>query len=159
MRLKNIIDTDIVNYKKINMTLEFAICTLKCDELNGCHVCQNSPLLFQPDIDIENEEIIRRYMGNKLTHAVVCAGLEPLDQFAELLDFIKVFRRVSLDEIIIYTGYTMDELETMGCIEKLKQFSNIIVKVGRFVMNCESHEDPLLGVMLASPNQYAVRIS
>lgn len=158
MRLKNIIDTDIVNYKEINMTLEFAVCTLKCDELNGCHVCQNSPLLFQPDINIENEEIIRRYMGNKLTHAVVCAGLEPLDQFAELISLIKDFRKVSDDDIVIYTGYTEEELETMGCIDMLKHYHNIIIKVGRYIMNCEPHYDELLGVELASPNQYAVRI-
>ena len=159
MRLKNIIDTDIVNYKEINMTLEFAVCTLKCDELNGCHVCQNSPLLFQPDINIENEEIIRRYMGNKLTHAVVCAGLEPLDQFAELLDFIKAFRMVSLDTIVIYTGYTDAEARITGQRQLLAEYPNIIVKWGRYIMNCEPHEDKLLGVMLASPNQYAERIS
>ena len=37
-------------------------------------------------------------------------GLEPFDQFEELFNFIKKFREVSLDDIVIYTGYYKEEL-------------------------------------------------
>ena len=159
MLIKNIIFEDIVNYKKTSMFIAFGKCSFKCDELNGCHVCQNSLLLSQPDINIENKEIIRRYMGNKLTHAVVCAGLEPLDQFAELISFIKDFREVSDDDIVIYTGYTESEVRLMGQYDVLRQHKNIVIKFGRFIINQPSHYDEVLGVELASPNQYAERIS
>ena len=42
---------------------------------------------------------------------------------------------------------------------KLKQYDNIIIKFGRFIPNQEKHYDEVLGVELASPNQYARRIS
>lgn len=159
MLIKGYVEEDFNQYKLPTMTIATARCSMKCDELNGCQVCQNLPLVKTADKQIDNQELIKKYLSNPITKAVCLSGLDPIDTFAEITTFIRDFRKVSLDEIIIYTGYTMDELETMGCIEKLKQFSNIIVKVGRYVMNCEPHEDPLLGVMLASPNQYAVRIS
>jgi hypothetical protein len=43
--------------------------------------------------------------------------------------------------------------------EQLKSFSNIIIKFGRFIPNQEPHYDEVLGVKLASDNQYARRIS
>jgi hypothetical protein len=44
-------------------------------------------------------------------------------------------------------------------LEEFKQFKNIIIKFGRFVPNQEKHYDEVLGIELASPNQYARRIS
>ena len=85
--------------------------------------------------------------------------MEPLDQFAELISLIKDFREVSDDDIVIYTGYTDAEVRIMGVYDMLKQYKNIILKTGRFIMNQPSHYDELLGVELVSPNQYAERIS
>ena len=82
-----------------------------------------------------------------------------MDQFSEVISFIKDFREVSDDDIVIYTGYTKEEMETMGCLDMLKAFPNIVLKVGRFIMNQPSHYDEVLGVELASSNQYAERIS
>ena len=159
MIIKGIVDEDFSNYKKPSMLIATARCSMKCDELNGCQVCQNSPLLFKPDIDISNEELINRYLSNNLTQALIAAGMEPLDQFAELISLIKDFREVSDDDIVIYTGYTDAEVRIMGVYDMLKQYKNIILKTGRFIMNQPSHYDELLGVELASPNQYAERIS
>ena len=47
----------------------------------------------------------------------------------------------------------------MGCLDMLKAFPNIVLKIGRFIVGYEPHEDPILGVMLASDNQYAIKIS
>ena len=159
MIVKGIVDEDLSNYKKPSMLIATARCSMKCDELNGCHVCQNSPLIFKEDINISNEELIKRYEDNRLTQAIIFGGLEPLDQFAELVSFIRAFRMVSLDTIVIYTGYTDAEARITGQRQLLAEYPNIIVKWGRYIMNCEPHEDKLLGVMLASPNQYAERIS
>lgn len=159
MIIKGIVDEDLSNYKKPSMLIATARCSMKCDELNGCRVCQNSPLLSKSDIEISNEEIINRYLSNNLTQALIAAGLEPLDQFAELISFIKDFREVSDDDIVIYTGYTESEVRLMEQYDLLRQYRNIIIKFGRFIINQPSHYDEVLGVELASPNQYAKRIS
>ena len=59
MLVKGIIDTDIVNYKKISMTIEFPYCSFKCDKECGRAVCQNSPLANEPNIVISEEEIFK----------------------------------------------------------------------------------------------------
>lgn len=159
MIIKGIVDEDLSNYKKPSMLIAAARCNMKCNELNGCNICQNNPLLFKADIEISNEELINKYKDNALTQAIVFGGLDIIDQFAELISFIKDFREVCDDPIIIYTGYTEEEVKIMGCWDMLAAFSNIVIKVGRYIMNCEPHYDELLGVELASPNQYAVRIS
>ena len=158
MIIKGIVDEDLSNYKKPSMLIAAARCSMKCNELNGCNICQNNPLLFKADIEMSNEELINRYESNSLTQSIVFGGLDIVDQFSELISFIRDFRKVSDDDIVIYTGYTKEELETMGCIDMLKHYHNIIIKVGRYIMNYEPHYDELLGVELASPNQYAMRI-
>lgn len=84
-------------------------------------------------------------------------GLEPFEQFAEVYSFVVEFRDFSEDDIVIYTGFNKDEIEP--CIEKLRQFKNIIIKYGRYIPNDKSHIDNVLGIKLASQNQYAEKIS
>ena len=158
MTLKGIIDTDTVTYKKISMVLEFPFCnTFKCDRECGKQVCQNSSLASAPDIKIDIEDIITRYLSNPLTESVVCQGLEPFDSLGDLLRFIDAFRVKSNDDIVIYTGYTEEEIYPY--LEFFKRYKNIIIKFGRFIPDEESHLDKVLGVKLASFNQYAKKIS
>ena len=53
--------------------------------------------------------------------------------------------------------YWADEIAEQ--VEKLKGFKNIIIKFGRFIPNNSGRYDDLLGVHLASDNQYAEQIS
>ena len=55
--------------------------------------------------------------------------------------------------IIIYTGYNKGDKQEIE--QRLKLFKNIIIKYGPFIMNQEPHYDNILGVKLASDNQYA----
>ena len=96
-------------------------------------------------------------MNNTITKAVVCAGLEPLDSWEDLQCFIMNFRYWCGDEIIIFTGYNKDEIQDK--IEWMRLYQPIIIKYGRFRPNEESHYDEVLGVKLASKNQYAEVIS
>ena len=105
----------------------------------------------------DNKILIDRYLNNGITEAVVIGGLEPLDTFEDTLQFIKDFREKSDDDIVIYTGFNEDEIEDKIVI--LKKFKNIIVKFGRYRPNFQKHFDAVIGVELASPNQYAKRIS
>lgn len=159
MKLKGIIFNDFINYKKPCMVLEMPFCDFKCDKECRQQVCQNGPLAQAETIDYCVYNIIKAYDEDDLSQAVVFQGLEPLDNrsFNELLDFIDKFRCERKDDIIIYTGF--NEQEIIDKIDILKQYENIIIKFGRFVPNQPSHFDEILGVTLASPNQYARRIS
>ena len=97
------------------------------------------------------------FLNDGLEEAVVFGGLEPFLQFQELVSFISDFRKVSNDDIVIYTGYYPSELEKE--IKTLKQFKNIIIKFGRYIPNRKSRYDDILGVTLISDNQFAEKIS
>ena len=159
MRVKSIEDENFTNYKEASMTIGTISCNGKC-----CHdagipltVCLNDRWRRASIIDMEDEKIVERYLSNPMTSAIVFAGLEPFEQFFEMLELIRAFRRKCNDPIIIYTGYRKDEIEMY--IEGLSNFPNIIVKFGRFVPGGKPRYDEVLGVTLVSENQYAERIS
>ena len=160
MVIKGIIDEDFVNYKKPAMVIEFPHCNFKCDKECGRAVCQNSPLASEPNIEISDEKIIDRYLSNSITEAIICQGLEPLDTIVMLFLFIKEFREFSNDDIVIYTGYNKEEKRPQDLIKFIKrnQYKNIIIKYGRYIPNQSPHYDEVLGVNLASDNQYAERL-
>lgn len=120
-------------------------------------MCQNAILATTKSIEYSVEDLVNRYQANPISRAIVCAGLEPFDSWRELLELVSTFRKVSEDDIVIYTGYYPEEVKTV--LDELKRFTNIIIKFGRFVPRQEKHYDELLGICLASPNQYAERIS
>ena len=157
MKIKGIIFEDFVNYKKPSMVIEFPYCNFKCDKECGQKVCQNSDLVNSPNKDISIIRIVKTYMENNITNAIVFQGLEPFDSKHDLYQLIKVFREYTKDDIVIYTGYTEEELDYE--IQVLKRlFKNIIIKFGRFIPNQPSYYDETLGVFLASSNQYAKKI-
>lgn len=173
MFVKGIIDEDFVNYKKPSMVIEFPKCDFKCDKECGQIICQNRLLVFEPNIEIPYEKIIDRYLENPITEALVFQGLEPFDSLKDLLDIIFALRGGvgCKDDIVIYTGYTKEEVElftydkaypilkdTSKIIPMLKQVGNIIIKYGRYIPNQTPHYDEVLGVYLASDNQYAERL-
>lgn len=157
MLLKGLIEEDFLQYKEPSMFLIFPSCTMKCDRECGRPICQNSDLASASLIEIEVEKLVQRYLDNPITKAIVCGGLEPMDSFEQLVELVRVLRRFSADFVVVYTGYRNDEIEDK--LEELSKFPNIIVKFGRYVPDQESHFDEVLGVNLASSNQYAARIS
>ena len=110
MKIKNIIEEDFVNYYKPSMFILFNKCSFKCDIEAGCSICQNSALANEPDIEISCIEIVSRYVKNPITKAVVFGGLEPFDSWQDMLRLITFFRDYTNDDIVIYTGYTEEEL-------------------------------------------------
>lgn len=159
MLIKGLVDEDFVNYKKPSMFIIFPRCTFKCEKEAKVHCCQNSDLARSPDIELIIDEICKRYFNNSITSAIVCGGLEPLDSFDDLLHLLCKIRDKSEDDFVIYTGYTRQECEQNGWIEKLSNFRNVIVKFGRYIPNSESHYDDVLGVTLNSAGQFAEKIS
>ena len=152
MLIKYIIDEDFVNYKKTCMTIGFPYCDFKC----GKELCQNSPIVKMKDIEISYAAIVKRYLNNPLSEAICFQGMEPFDSPHDLFLLIEEFRKYTQDDIVIYTGYYWDEISTY--VAMLWDYENIIIKYGRYIPNQTPHYDEVLGVNLASDNQYAERI-
>lgn len=157
--VKDIINEVFGDYKKISMLIGVCSCDWKCCKEANNNICQNMDIAKQPNISIDVDKIINKYKSNTLTEAVIFGGLEPFLQFDEIYSFIDILRNKYKihDDVVIYTGYYKDEISKY--INQLKQFDNIIIKYGRFIPNKNSRYDSVLGVTLASDNQYAVKIS
>lgn len=156
--IKGIIDEDFINYKKPSMVIEFPYCSFKCDKECGMQVCQNSALATSCNITVDLGNIVQRYIKNDITQAIIFQGLEPFDSIQDMLYLIRVFRQYTQDDIVIYTGYYKQEIEDMVLFLS-QTYDNIIIKFGRYIPNKNKRYDYVLGVELASDNQYAERIS
>ena len=159
MRLLTIKHEDFVNYKVPSLFLGTISCGGKCCIENNLPltVCQNDQWRKAQYIKVDYAELCRQYLDNDITHAIVFGGLEPFEQYKEVKEFIKTLRidfRCS-DDVVIYTGYYESEISEM--VNELAQFGNIVIKFGRYIPNKPSRFDEVLGVTLASDNQFAKR--
>lgn len=155
MILKDIVLEDFSNYKEPSMFLICPYCSFKCDIENGNKVCQNSELVKLENKNISNENIIKSYLNNNISKAIVLGGLEPFDS-QDIKQFIEDFREKSNDKIIIYTGYT--EKEVIDRFNWILDYHNLIIKYGRYIPNRNKIYDETLCMYLASDNQYAKEI-
>ena len=153
MEIKGVLTEDFVNYKKPSMLIMFPKCSFKC----GSQVCQNHILAQGDSIEVSAQKLVDMYINNPITSAIVCGGLEPFDSYADLLDLIINLRKKTNDDIVIYTGYTEEEIAFP--LKEIKEYPNIIIKFGRYKINNKPHFDELLGVKLASDNQYGKKVS
>ena len=154
IHIKSVLSESFADYKKCSMLICGCTCTWKCREKS------------LPKFKIS---FITNYRSRcwkncwriyeKFTYICYCIpdGLEWFDQYLELLECVDAFREKTLDDIIIYTGYNKNEIEEK--IILLKKYSNIIIKYGRFIPGQQPHFDEVLGVNLASDNQYAEKLS
>ena len=87
--------------------------------------------------------------------------------FNDIFNFLYMLRIIYKcnDDVVIYSGYTQEELSNpeYNIIEILKKYytsekNKIIIKCGRFIPNNDPHLDPILGIKLASDNQYAIEL-
>lgn len=159
MIIKGVTDEDFLQYQKPSMFIICPWCTFKCDKENGTQICQNRSLAHAKEISIDTENLVKRYLQNSISKAIVFGGLEPMESFDDIMLFLYILRDKyqCKDDVIIYTGFRNDEIEDK--ISLLSQYENIIIKFGRFIPNQKPHFDPVLGVDLASNNQYRVKIS
>jgi len=160
IRLRDIVDECFQDYYKPAMLLATTTCNWKCLVEQGLStsLCQNMPLCENPIVEVLFEDIAQRFLKNSITHAIVIGGFEPMLQQDEIIELVRYLRASNIaDDIVIYTGYYPDEV--IDAVEKLRQFSNIVVKFGRYRPGHNAHFDNVLGVSLISDNQYAIRIS
>ena len=159
MKLRGITMEDFVNYKLPSLFLASCFCDFKCCDESGADssMCQNSQLARSEIKDIDDETIYQAFADNPITKAVVIEGLEPMLQFGESKSLIETFRSHGEQcPFVIYTGYYPEEItEHLGMLRPL---GNIIIKVGRYIPSRASRFDEILGVELASNNQYAIEL-
>lgn len=165
MKLKGLINEDFVNYRLPSMYLIFPYCNFKCDIENKVALCQNASLAREPIIQVDTDQLCKNFIENPITQAIVCGGLEPMESICELVDFVKKLRNdFHCDApVVIYTGFTEDELARGATwhdwhgekYTQLISYNNVVIKFGRFRPNQKPHFDEVLGVNLASDNQYA----
>ena len=159
MRIRGIIEEDFVQYKKPSMFLISCFCDWKCCNELGLNkkICQNSTIKSEI-IDVNDKDIVQRYLKNDITKSIVIGGLEPCLQPIEIYDLLREFRTCGChDDFVIYTGYNKSEI--IGFVNRMADFDNVIIKFGRYIPSDKEHYDKILGVNLASKNQYGERIS
>lgn len=159
IKIKGIRMEDFTNYKKPSMYIAFPSCTFKCERECRQKMCQNSSLVQAPTLTIGVHSIVSKYVNNPITSAIVIGGLEPFDSEEDLFMLITYLRVATQDDIVIYTGYTKEEIQDRQIYKYLLKTKNIIIKFGRFIPNQQPHYDEILGISLASDNQYAEVIS
>lgn len=161
MQIKGLQLEDYNDFKKCSMYVAFPSCTFKCERECGVDgMCHNHSLISDTDIEISLDKLYDHFYDNPVQQAVVCAGMEPFDSFKDLYELVKYWRieKENFCPIVIYTGYNEDEVQDK--VDKLKEFAGeLIIKFGRFIPGDELHYDEVLGVNLASKNQYAKLIS
>lgn len=160
IHLKDVIMEDFCNYQKPSMFLISSICNWKCciEQHLDISICQNSPLTQLPTKSFKISSLYNAYISNDISKAIIFGGLEPLLQIDEVEALISYFRAKGCqDDIVIFTGYTEEELQENGSLDRITPYKNIILKFGRYIPNQFSHYDPILGITLVSENQYSKR--
>lgn len=158
MKVKDVV-TSFSDYKETGLLVAFPTCSFKCcKEYGGCtnDMCQNSELARQESVEITKEKIIGRFNPD-IHKALIFGGLEPIDSYYDMMMLAFMFREKYAYPIVIYTGYTEKEVKELQSKMHFDDIGNVIVKYGRYIPNMESHYDKVLGVELASPNQYAIK--
>jgi len=159
--VKDIVIEDFVNYRLPSMFIISSKCDWKCCREQGLDIsiCQNADLALSKPRDVSDDTILNMYRSNDITKAVVIGGLEPLLQADEVLELVRTFRKHGeMCDFVIYTGYYPEEI-TESFMTALQEFGNIIIKFGRYIPNIKPIFDDVLGVQLASENQFARKIS
>ena len=159
IRVLDVNACDCVNNKDITFNIAAGVsCSFKCCPEHP-EICQNNPLCQQRVKHVFISKLVNQYVRQKLASSITIQGLEPLDNLIELLWFLWYLRKQTSDAVFVWTGYTEEEAEWFIKVIKDLNLDNIFIKFGRFVLNGEPRFDDVLGVVLASSNQYCKKIS
>lgn len=149
MEIKGVIWEDFNNYRLPSLFIGTSSCP------HNCEGCQNEALKLVKGVKVTNAFLIDAYVNNPITKAIVLGGLDPLMTFEDTYSFVKDVRKRGInDTIIIYTGFKEEVVDHW--VEKLVALGgHLVVKYGKYIKGHEPHMDSVLGVRLASDNQYA----
>ena len=163
MSFVNLIDVktdDITDYLKTSLLLVTPKCSGKCGEK-----CQNYFLIKNATTKQYAVSSIVNLYNNLTTHnAVVFAGLEPFDTFNDTQILVDAFLQNDKPiDIVIYTGYYQQSItdKVNVLLQKLIKTKStnktIIIKFGPYIAENRSYYSNILGIKLATDNQYVKR--
>lgn len=142
-----------LQYNEKYQALEIYIsgCDGKCP---GCH----NPELWDYTIGRSSKDQIKnRILGEKIKVPIVkyiwilggCPLLQDIEDLEEFLKFLYKFKK----PIMLWTRFYEKDIP-----QNIKQYLSY-AKVGRYIHDSESYEEPLFGITLASSNQKIIRIN
>jgi anaerobic ribonucleoside-triphosphate reductase activating protein len=103
-------------------------CNFKCP---GCMSPELQSFSAGNSISVENIVCVLEKLPHKI-EGITISGGEPFEQAEELARLVKVLSEKFTDDIIIYTGYTLEELEKkQHCKDVLKHIAVLVD--GRYV--------------------------
>lgn len=124
------------------------IWTVGCSK--HCVNCSNQELWQKDDSrDVPIDDLctlIEREIATHKIEGITITGGDPFEQHTELIILLKRLRLIS-DDILVYTGYTIDELEqTFTQEEKTTLFGLISVLIeGRYIKELNDNKSSLIG--------------
>ena len=150
MRIHDITTCDVNNGEGFRVTLWVAGCS------HHCHGCQNpetwNPLGGQP-FGKEAHDYLFSELSKGYIQGLTLSGGDPLDSYDDILPLVKEIKTAMPEKTIwVYTGYTMDEIESSR-LKGILPYVDVIVD-GQYV---ESLRDVTLAFR-GSRNQHIIRL-
>ena len=125
-----------------------AIWTIGCSK--ECSNCISRELWHpRPDKNIMLPQLInfvKKVLSENEVDGITISGGDPLEQREEFLQFISAIHPLC-DDILVYTGYTLQELcviWTENELERLKKYVSVLID-GRYVDALNDSKSPLIG--------------
>ena len=113
----------IVDGPGIRYTIFFQGCEHGCP---GCHNSSSHPI--GTGVDVEIETIANNFLANPYLDGLTISGGEPLLQYEALIELLKYIRSKNNNmNIILYTGYTLEYLESTETYDELFHYINTLV--------------------------------
>lgn len=116
--------------------LRYALFTQGCP--HHCLGCHNpSSHDFQGGYLVDTDDLIKEIKENPLLDGITLSGGEPFMQIEPLIDFVKKMKQKHL-HIMIYSGYTYEEIQILGdAAKELLSLCDTLVD-GRFELSQRS---------------------
>jgi len=138
LRIAGITNDSIVDGPGLRLTIFAQGCPHNCI---GCH----NPETHDPQggsfMDVD--EIIEKVRKNPLLQGITLSGGEPFMQASAMYEIAKRARGIGLD-VVIYTGYTWEELRANDEFEALVRTADYIID-GRFDISLRTLSVPFVG--------------
>jgi len=120
MNIAHIEETSLIYGPGIRFVIWMQGCSIRCKD------CWNKEMWsFKTKNDISIGKLFNKVIKEKNIEGITILGGEPFDQYEELLTLIKKIRETDLS-IIIYTGYSLNELNDKNKTEILNLVDIII---------------------------------
>lgn len=128
LRIAGVIRESIVDGEGLRFVVFTQGCPHHCE---GCHNPQTHDV--NGGYLIEQEKILTEFFKNPLLKGITLSGGEPFIQAKELIPIAKAVKDGGKD-VVMYTGYTLEQLETMGGeVNELLSYCDTLID-GRFVL-------------------------